>query len=240
MKILIVKRMAFCSKAFLNFIFLLCSLLSLQGVTAQTKYTNLVADTSIEEKLVQLALQGPEMQKTDHLTKINEYQLKSAQNTWMNLLTFSLNYNDQTLAKTPAQAAYVYPRYFFGLNIPLGTILSRTGVKSAKENIEIGKENAEITRRNIREQILTAYKQYVAITQLITMQSELMNDVKTQLAQVEEKFRSGTISLDAYNAAQKNNNAEMAALINLKLQQDLKKLEIEKMIGVKLETVLKK
>jgi outer membrane protein TolC len=240
MKILIVKRMAFCFKTFLNFIFLLCSLLCLKCVTAQAKSTNLVTDTSIEERLVQLALQGPEMQKTDHLAKINEYQLKSAQNTWMNLLTFSLNYNEQTLAKTTTQTAYVYPRYFFGLNIPLGTILSRTGVKSARENIEIGKENAEITKRNIREQVLTAYKQYIAYSQLITMQSELMNDVKTQLAQSEEKFRNGTISLDAYNAAQKNNNAEMAALINLKLQQDLKKLELEKMIGVRLETVLKK
>jgi hypothetical protein len=29
-------------------------------------------------------------------------------------------------------------------------------------------------------------------------------------------------------------------LINLKLQQDLKKLELEKIIGVRLETVLKK
>lgn len=235
MKILIVKRMAFCFKTFLSFSILLCVFFS-KNVTAQTN----AADTSIEERLVQLALQGPEMQKTDHLTKINEYQLKSAQNTWMNLLTFSLNYNEQTLAKQTAQTAYVYPRYFFGLNIPLGTLLSRTGVKSARENIEIGKENAEITKRNIREQVLTAYKQYVVYSQLITMQSELVNDVKTQLAQSEEKFRNGTISLDAYNTAQKVNNGEMAALINLKLQQDLKKLEIEKMIGVKLETVLRK
>lgn len=236
MKILTVKRMAFCFKTFLSFSILLCSVLPIKRIEAQTN----AADTSIEERLVQLALQGPEMQKTDHLSKINEYQLKSAQNTWMNLLTFSLNYNEQTLAKTTAQTAYVYPRYFFGLNIPLGTILSRTGVKSARENIEIGKENAEITRRNIREQVLTAYKQYVVYSQLITMQSELVNDVKTQLVQSEEKFRNGTISLDAYNAAQKVNNGEMAALINLKLQQDLKKLEIEKMIGVKLETVLRK
>lgn len=239
MKILTVKRMAFCFKTFLNFSMLLCLVVSIKNVAAQNN-SDLITDTSVEERLVQLALQGPEMQKTDHLTKISEYQLKSAQNTWMNLLTFSLNYNEQTLAKTTAQTAYVYPRYFFGLNIPLGTILSRTGVKSARENIEIGKENAEITKRNIREQVLTAYKQYTAYSQLITMQSELVNDVKTQLAQSEEKFRSGTISLDAYNTAQRNNNAEMAALINLKLQQDLKKLEIEKMIGVKLETVLKK
>jgi len=46
--------------------------------------------------------------------------------------------------------------------------------------------------------------------------------------------------MEAYNNAQRNNNTEMAALINLKLQQDLKKLEVEKYIGTRLETVLKK
>jgi outer membrane protein TolC len=220
-----------------NLVFFVAAALS---VAKAQKTLNIVKDSSsyIEEKLVQLALQGPEVQNTAHLTKINEYQLKSAQNTWMNLLAFSLNYNDQTLSKSTATTAYVYPRYFFGVTVPLGTILSRTAVKSARENIEIGKNNAELLKRSIREQVLTAYKQYMAYSQLIAMQSELVNDVKTQLAQVEEKFRNGTISIEAYNLAQKNNNAEMANLISLKLQQDLKKLEIEKLIGVKLETVL--
>jgi len=76
--------------------------------------------------------------------------------------------------------------------------------------------------------------------QLIAIQSELANDVKTQLVQIEEKFRSGTATLDLYSNAQKNNSIETAALVNLRLQQDVKKLELEKLIGVKLETVLKK
>lgn len=210
---------------------------------AQTTSTRSIVDTSsaIEEKLVQLALNGPEVEKTAHQNKIDEYQLRNAQNTWMNLLTFNMNVNEYSLADhTVGNTAYVYPRYNLGLTIPLGTILSRTAVKSAKENIEIGKNNTELIKRSLREQVLTAYKQYVAYGQLIAVQSELANDVKTQLAQAEEKFRSGSVSLDVYNNAQKNNNAESAALINLRLQQDLKKLEIEKLIGVKLETVLRK
>lgn len=196
--------------------------------------------TRIEERLVQLALESPEVRNTAHLSRINEYQLRSAQNNWMNLLSVSVNYNEQTLAKPTTQTAYVYPRYFFGVTVPLGTILSKTAVKSAKESVEIGKNNTELLKRDIRQRVLSAYKEYVAYTQLIAIQSELVNDVKTQLAQSEEKFRSATISLEAYNIAQKNYNGEYAALINLKLQQDVKKLEIEEMIGVKLETVLRK
>ena len=198
-------------------------------------------DTSsaIEERLVQLAWQGPEVQRMAHQNKIDEYQLRAAQNVWMNLLAFNINYNEFTFNNSGA-SNYIYPRYNLGITIPLGTLFSRTAVKSAKENIEIGKDNTELIKRTLREQVLTAYKQYIAFGQLIGIQSALVNDVKTQLAQIEEKFRSGGISLDVYTSAQKNNNLETAALINLKLQQDVKKLEIEKQIGVKLETVLRK
>ena len=78
------------------------------------------------------------------------------------------------------------------------------------------------------------------LSSALTLLSELVNDVRTQLTQSEEKFRNATISLEAYNTAQKNYNTELAQLINLRLQQDIKKLELEKMIGVKLETVLRK
>jgi outer membrane protein TolC len=195
--------------------------------------------SAIEERLVQLAWQSPGIQKVAHQSKIDEYELKAAQNVWMNILAFHAGFNEYNVTKT-ASPTFVYPRYNLGITVPLGTLFSRTAVKSAKENIEIGKNDMELAKRNIREQVLTAYKQYMVYEQLIAMQSGLVNDVKTQLAQAEEKFRNGTISLEVYSNAQKANNGEMAALLDLRLQQDLKKLELEKLIGVKLETVLKK
>lgn len=238
MKILHFIRVPLFTLLMANCFFLLVS----TKAKAQNTSALIVSDTSsaIEEKLVQLAWQSPELQNTVHQTKIDEYQLKAAQNVWMNLLAFNVNYNEFTFQKTPLPTTYVYPRYNLGITVPLGTLLSRTAAKSAKENIEIGKNNTELLKRDIRERVLTAYKEYMAYAQLIAIQSELTNDAKIQLAQSEEKFRNGTTSIEAYNSAQKNNNAELAALINLKLQQDLKKLELEKLIGVKLETVLKK
>jgi outer membrane protein TolC len=66
-----------------------------------------------------------------------------------------------------------------------------------------------------------------------------MNDLQAQLTQAENNFRKGTITFDDYNKALKNRNDEQARIINLKLQQDLTKLEIEKMIGTNLESVVK-
>lgn len=218
---------------------ILLFLVSFQGQAQKSGAAIVRLDTSsaIEEKLVALALQGPEFKNVEHQNKISEYQLKGAQNAWLNLLAFSVNYNDQSFAKNPT-TTYVYPKYYFGLTVPLGTILSKTQVKSARESVEIGKNNQEALRRKTREEVLTAYRQYRAYSELIAIQSELVNDVQAQLAQNEEKFRKGSITIEAYNAAQKSSNTEMASLINLRLQQDLKKLEIEKLIGVKLETVL--
>ncbi len=222
--------------------FILIGVLTISFCTANAQLSGsplIKTDTStvIEERLVALALKGPESRNLEHQNKINEYTLRAAQNQWLNLLTVSANYNDQTFSKTPT-TNYVYPKYFFGLTVPLGTILSKTQVKSARESIEIGKNNQELLRRNIREEVLTKYKEYKAYGQLIAIHSELVNDVQAELAQTEEKFRKGTVTIETYNAAQKGNNNELATLINLKLQQDIKKLEIEKMIGVKLETVL--
>lgn len=222
---------------------LLLTILFFYSAKAQMVTPNIILqDTSVatEERLVQLALQGPEMNRTYHLSKINEYQLRAAQKVWLNLLAFSINLNERSFGSSNLPQTYVYPKFNMGISIPLGTILSRTAVKSAKESIEIGKDNAELTRRSLREQVITAYKEYVVYDKLIAMQSELINDEQTQLVQTEEKFRKGTIPIEAYTAAQRNNNAQLATLINLKLQQDLKKLALERLIGVKLETVLKK
>jgi outer membrane protein TolC len=198
-------------------------------------------DTSkvIEEKLVALALNGPAMKALEHRAKIDEYTLKNAQNQWTNLLTFSLNYNDLSFAKQSTVNTVAFPKYFFGLNIPLGTLLSRTQIKSARESIEIGKTNQEELRRAIRAQVLTKYAQYKTYNELITIQSELINDVQAQLIQTEEKFRKGTVTIETYTAAQNNKNNETARLINLRLEQQLVKIDLERMIGTSLESVIR-
>ena len=188
---------------------------------------------------MELALKSPEAQKVQHESKIYEYQLKNARNYWTNLLTVSTTYNDQSFSQNARSANIIYPKYFFGLNIPLGTLLSRTSVKSAKEGVEIGKLNEEETKRQIKVNILSKYKQYVAQGELIALETGFMNDLQAGLTQAEDKFRKGTISFEAYNIALRSRNDEQARLINLRLAQDLIKLDIEKIIGTTLESVIK-
>ncbi len=221
--------------------FFLLALLTWGRVEAQvnTGIKKAVPDSVIEQRLVELALQGPDMQVTEHQGKVLEYQLKTARNTWTNLLTFSLNYNDQSFKQTQTNATYVYPKYFFGLNVPLGTILSRTPVKTANEAIQIGMLNQETLKRKIKADVLTKYRQYKAQSELIAMETGMMNDVEAALTEAKDKFRKNDLSFEAYNVVQRNRNDEYAKIVNLKLQQEMIKLEIERMIGTNLESVLR-
>jgi outer membrane protein TolC len=201
-----------------------------------------LSDTANENRLVALALKGPEFDATVHQDKINELELKRAKGTWLNLLSISTNYNDQSFAKQPAggQAAYVYPKYFFGVTIPLGIIFSQGNqVKTARESIANGKDQQEILARTIRASVLSKYKQYKEYATLIEMQSELMNDVLANATQAEQNFKSGTITVDIYIAAQRTKNEELVKSLNLQLSQDLVRIDIERMIGIPLDEALR-
>lgn len=193
---------------------------------------------SIEEKLVQLALSGPFLKASESQNKINEYQLKAAKNQWVNLITLSTNFNDQNFFLQNRTNGVIFPRYFFGFNLPLGTLFARTTVKSTREQINITKSNQEITSRNIRAEILSKYQRYKNYTELIAIQNQILDDEETAFLQTKEKFRNGAITIEVFNTAQRAYNNELTKKLNLQMEQQLIRIEIERMIGVSLDSVL--
>lgn len=205
---------------------------------AQTVLTAL-PDSVIEQRLVDLAMQAPEVKRIEHQNKINEYQLKTARSSWMNFLTISANYNEQTFSKTAQQQNIVFPKYFFGVNLPLGTIISSKQGKIAKENIAMTQLDQEAARRRAKTDVISAWKQYKAQAEIISIESAYLNDLQVALTQADEKFKKNGITFEQYNTALKSRNDQQAKLISLKMELDLKKLQIEQMIGTTLESVLK-
>jgi outer membrane protein TolC len=200
------------------------------------------SDTAVENRLVQLVLTGPEFDASNHQNKINELELHKAKAMWLNLLSLSLQLNDQSFKQQPTQVgqvAYVYPKYFFGVTIPLGVIFSQGAtIKTAKESLAYSKDQQEMLAAQLRANVLSKYKQYRLFDDLIEMQSELYNDVLAISTQAEESFKNGSSTVDAYIAAQRSKNEELVKLKNLQLQQELVRIELERMIGVPLNDVL--
>src|SRR5688500_14638086 len=54
---------------------------------------------AIEEKLVELALNGPLFKASEHQAKIDEYRLRSERRDWMNILSLNVNYNERSFVK---------------------------------------------------------------------------------------------------------------------------------------------
>lgn len=198
------------------------------------------ADTAIERKLIELAMAGPAYRSSNHQLKINELELKKAKNSWLNLLALSYSVNDQTFNKSPDPTnTFVYPRYNFGVTIPLGIIFSQgSQIKTAREVVAYTKDQQAVLAENIKAAVLSKYREYKEYNTLIVIQSELVNDVMANATQAEENFKNGNITVDIYLSVLKTKNEEIAKSFNLKLQQELLKIEVERMIGVPLESVL--
>jgi outer membrane protein TolC len=200
------------------------------------------ADTAIERKLIELAMAGPAYRSSNHQLKINEQELKKAKNAWLNLLSLSYSVNDQTFNKSPdptGSNTFVYPRYNFGVTIPLGIIFSQgSQIKTAREVVAYTKDQQAVLADNIKAAVLSKYREYREYNTLIVIQSELVNDVMANATQAEENFKNGNITVDIYLSVLKTKNEELAKSFNLKLQQELLKIEVERMIGVPLESVL--
>lgn len=210
------------------------STLSVDSILYRTKQNDTL-DKALENKLVELALKGPVYMSALQQNKYNEYELKKVKNSWLNLLSISTNYNDQTLASS-GNNTFVYPKYFFGITIPLGIIFSQgTQVKSAKAAVSFSKYQLEIIGRNLKMDILGKYRKFRNYNTLIEIQSELINDVIANASDIEEGFKNGTKTVDDYIRTQKSKNDELARLMNLRLEQYLIKLEIEQVIGITLE-----
>ena len=200
----------------------------------------ILPDSAIENRLVALSLQAPRYDAAGHQINMANSQLVLARRAWFNLLTISANYNDQTFAKQQANAAYVYPKYYFGLVIPIGLFFTMgPQIHTARESVKIAEDTREELARTLRMDVLSKYRTYKNYESLILLQNTIVIDNQAAVTQIEQKFRDGTVSIDQYNAANKAFSDEKAKLLNLQLAQDLVRLDIERMIGASLDSVIK-
>ncbi len=72
-----------------------------------------------------------------------------AKRSWLNLLSLSVQLNDQDFKNQQnvlGRVAYVYPKYYFGVTIPVGLFFTMgADIKKERENVAI---RAAITRNN--------------------------------------------------------------------------------------------
>ncbi len=198
--------------------------------------------SDIREKLVSLAMQNPAYEIADHASQAASYQINIAKSAYLGLFSAQANVNEFTISQhKDANGAVIpnyYPIYNFGVNIPFD-IFTRTAnnVKIAKENYYMTTAAKNQKYREIKADVLTKYENYLLARQLVELQSHITQGEYATLKRAESDFAENLIKLDDVEKAQKSYINEQVKSLTLQKDLNLSKIEIEKVIGVKIEDV---
>jgi len=193
----------------------------------------------IREKLVELALQNPENEIANLDIQAAEYSLKKTKWEWLNYITIAGNLNEYSLRPSVSQNSLLYPKYNFGLLVPLGSFgINAANVKLSRNKLAIARAMKDALYRQIRTETLTKYEDYLMYKQLYTLQVQLTDDANTALLESQKKFSNGEIPIEEYNNTTNLYNIELVKKITALHDLNVSIYALEKLIGVDLNTVL--
>ncbi len=201
--------------------------------------SNRISD--IREKLIQLAMQNPVYEMADHATMAASYQINIAKSAYLGLLSAQANINEFTLSPQTSNGQKIpnyYPIYNVGINIPFD-IFTRTtnNVKIAQENFLIASAAKNQRFREIKADVLTKYENYLLAKQLVELQGRITQSEYASLKRAESDFAENLIKLEDVDKVQKSYVTEQVKSLILQKDLNLSKIELEKVIGVKIEDV---
>jgi outer membrane protein TolC len=198
-----------------------------------------------KQKLVELALQSPDVKQYDDRKDIAKYGTRIATAQWANHFIASGNLNEFTIKGQGNDVngnQNFYPRYNFGVSFPLGHFVSIPNeIKRAKAEGKLAQKMKESAALIIKAKVLQAYEDYAANKKLLELHLPIMEDALLNYNQMEEKFRAGdnTVPIDVYKEAYRQYNAEMVQKVELERNLRQSKLVLEGMVGMTLEEVMR-
>jgi outer membrane protein TolC len=205
----------------------------------------------IEERLVQLAWRNsPEASRSERQVAVAAKQTRLAKNLWLNNFSASGNLNqfvieDVLLGKQQTNdqnqvVPNLFPLYNVGVSIPFGIFSQRrNSVAIAKEQKAIAEDGVNQLKLNIRAQVLTSYRIYLVRKATLELLGDILQDVTVRFKSVQALFRDGKAKFEEYDQANQAYNDERIRKIAAEGDLALAKIDLERLIGVRLEQVIK-
>lgn len=202
-------------------------------------------ETDIREKLVALALQNPNYEIADRNVNVAEANLRRAKGSWLNIFFVSGNLNELSIKQDNSSnglnGQIFYPRYNFGVNLPLDFFSSKSNeVKAARENLLIAEAEKNERYRRIRREVLTKYEDYLMHKEKLELQTRLTQAEYTRYKLAEKDFEDNLITAEAFNKAEALYFEQQIRKSELQRNLNVVKLELEEMIGVSFDDLVNK
>ena len=206
-----------------------------------TQDTSKVMD--VREKLVQLAMQNPNYEIADRNVAIANDQVKKSKAAWLNQFSAQGNLNEFSFNPPTnpngTSANYFYPRYNVGVTVPFDLFITKKNdVRIAKQNLGIAQAQKNERFREIKAEVLTVYEDYLLYKQHLEFQSQIVQDAESVYLQAEKDFSDGIIKQEDYNRAFKGRAQEKTLLAETLHAYNISKINLEKLIGVPIESVI--
>ena len=213
---------------------------------ARNLYRDTTVRVDIRERLVQLALQNPTYEIADHGVNVANYSLRQAKSLPLGLFSAAGNINEFTI-HTPKQKdaqgnevaiPQYFPRYNFGVGIPFDIVSrAKNTTKIARENLYIAQATRNDKFRQIRAEVLTKYEDYLLSKQMVEFQSQITQNEYGTYKRTEKDYQDNLIKLDEVDKTYKNWVSEQIKSIALQRNLNVAKIDLERLIGVKIEDV---
>lgn len=225
-----------------------CPILNL--IAQQVDYKKIILpddalNVSFEERLVQLAWKNnPASHIAGEEVLLSREEFKIKRSEWSSLLgvTGNLNeFNVKAITETGAGedgGNLFFPRYNFFIRLPLSLLVENPHQKNAaRAKVRISEDKQNLLKLEMRTTVLKLYSEYKKTELIRNIRKETMADEESNYLLAEQKFKNGDILIEEYIKAQRSRN-DLKIQLALAENDFLKaKLDLEQVIGVKIEDV---
>jgi len=226
---------------------LLCGLIITKLSAQNVDYNTIilpesVKDVAFEEKLVRLAWKNnPSTKILNRQVEVAEIEMKQARWSFLDDFRVQGNINEFVLNESAdvGDRAAFFPKYNITGQVTLGFFVDvPLEVKKKKQEVFIAESNINQQKLALRAEVLTRYEKYLMNRETLLVQTEIVEDLFASLSLAEQQFQNGEIKLDEYNRIQDRYNTQKLRQINAQGDFNISKIELEELIGVKLENVI--
>jgi outer membrane protein TolC len=225
---------------------LLLFFISANALAQNIDYNKIILPSNVQsadfgEKLVQLAWRNnPLNEVARRQVSIAEWEVRKNIGSWLdifhaqgNLNEFSLNPNTDFYGRS-----LFYPRYNVGASISLGMFVNIPfKTRQDRERVVMAEAQLDNQKLEIRNAVLKAYNEYLLRERVYKIQTQLLSDIENSHKLLEQRFKNGETTFEQYSLSQANYNNSTIALLGSERDYKNSKLDLEKLIGLKLEDV---
>ena len=201
-------------------------------------------NTSFEEKLVQLAWRNnPESHLATEVVTQSKEEAKVASRQWATMIGVQGNLNEFNFKQTITGqdqnlGAAFFPRYNVFVQLPLSTFVTLPHNRNAAvSRLRQSEEKVNQFKLELRARVLKLYADYKTAETIAKLRRQTMDDEESTYLLIEQRFKNGEAAIEDYLGAQRNRNELRVQQVLAENELTKAKLDIEAVIGVKLEDV---